>query len=61
MKDREVIKEFVLYQAQFNNDLMVILEKLTEMVELLSDRVDIQSGLKKPQNVVTKYLNRESN
>ena len=60
MSDKELIKEFVLYQAKFNNDLMIVLQKLADMVELLSDQVDIQNGIKKPKNIVSKYLSRSN-
>ena len=53
----EVLKEFMLYQAHFNKDLVGILDKLAKLVYKIDDKMLIKSDKKSLTNIVSKLVN----
>ena len=57
----ETLKDFMLFQAKFNRDLIKMLEKLSELVYTVNDKLDIKTGCSSLSEVASKHLNKMSN
>lgn len=53
----EVLKEFMLYQAHFNKDLVGILDKLAKLVYKIDDKILVEKGKKSPANIISELVN----
>ena len=57
----ETLKDFMLFQAKFNRDLIKMLEKLSELIYSVNDKLDVKTGRKNLSEVISKHLNKWSN
>jgi hypothetical protein len=53
----DVLREFMLYQAQFNKDLIGTLEKLAKLIYRIDDKILVKSGKKSLSSMVSKLVN----
>ena len=53
----EVLKEFMLYQAHFNKDLVGILDKLAKLVYRIDDKILVEKGKKSSANIMSDLVN----
>tara|TARA_Y100000310_G_scaffold317756_1_gene371001 strand:+ start:2526 stop:2705 length:180 start_codon:yes stop_codon:yes gene_type:complete len=53
----DVLREFMLYQAQFNKDLTKTLETLAEIVYRIDNKIDVKTGKKSLTAIVADMLN----
>ena len=53
----EVLKEFMLYQAHFNKDLVGILDKLAKLVYKIDDKILVEKGKKSSANIMSDLVN----
>ena len=57
----ETLKDFMLFQVKFNRDLIKMLEKLSELIYSIDDKLDVKTGHKSLSEIVSKHLNKWSN
>ena len=53
----EVLKEFMLYQAHFNKDLVGILDKLAKLIYKIDDKILVEKGKKSLVNSMSELVN----
>jgi hypothetical protein len=53
----EVLKEFMLYQAHFNKDLVGILDKLAKLIYKIDDKILVEKSKKRSANVMSELVN----
>lgn len=53
----DVLREFMLYQARFNKDLVGTLEKLAKLIYRIDDKIIVKSGKKSLTDIVSEWVN----